>query len=178
MDYEFWWSKIQHGNQDAFNDLFRALYPELKAYGMKIAPREDLVQDAIQKLFVKLWKRKDTLGQVKSVKSYILKGYRRTLIDLLAAEQRRARLTSPGEQAFHLSPEDLKIYHQEQEQQARQLSTLLSQLPEKQREIIYLRFYNQLSFQEIADILDINYQTARNYGSKAIRYLSEHWKPD
>mgnify|MGYP001801424354 CR=1 FL=1 len=102
--------------------MFRALYPELKAYGMKIAPREDLVKDAIQKLFVKLWERKNTLGQVKSVKSYMLKAYRRTLVDLLAAEQKRARQTIPLDVGFHLSPEDLIVYHQEQEHQAGQLS--------------------------------------------------------
>lgn len=152
------------------------MYPELKAYGMKIVQREDLVKEAIQKLFVKLWERRKAIGQLNSVKSYILKAYRRTLIDLMAAEQRRARQLLPSV-GFYLSPEDLQIYQQEQERKAQQLSQLLGQLPDKQREIIYLRFYNRLSFLEIADILELNYQTVRNYASKAIRYLSEHWKP-
>lgn len=167
---------MQEGDQEAFNRLFRVLYPELKAYGMKIAQREDLVKDAIQKLFVKIWERRENLGQLKSVKSYVLKAYRRTLIDLLAAEQKRARQNpSPG--VFQLSPEDLKIYQENQKYRAEQLSKLLGKLPDKQREIIYLRFYNHLSFLEIAEILDVNYQTVRNYASKALRYLTDHWRP-
>lgn len=144
---------------------------------MKVAQREDLVKDAIQKLFVKIWERKEQWGQVKSVKSYILKAYRRTLVDLLAAEQKRDKQTLPP-LAFQLSPEDLKIHQQDQEQRAQQLAELLGQLPDKQREIIYLRFYNQLSFLEIAEILEINYQTVRNYASKALRKLMDNWKPD
>lgn len=168
---------MQEGDQEAFNHLFRVMYPELKAYGMKVAQREDLVKDAIQKLFVKIWERKARLGQVKSVKSYMMKAYRRTLIDLLTAEQKRGKQTLPS-LPFQLSPEDLKIHQQDQQHRAEQLAELLSKLPEKQREIIYLRFYNQLSFLEIAEILEVNYQTVRNYASKAIRTLTDNWKPD
>lgn len=174
MNYKLWWTQIQEGNKDAFNRLFRSLYPELKAYGMKISQREDLVQEAIQRLFIKLWERRKGLGIAQSIKGYIMKAFRRTLIDLLTAEQKRATLTA-APISFQLSPEDLKIYQQEQEERAGQISMLLQKLPENQREVIYLRFYNRLSYPEIAEIMGMNYQTVRNYGSKAIRFLTNQW---
>ena len=142
---------------------------------MKISQREDLVQEAIQRLFIKLWERREKSGGVQSVKGYILKAFRRTLVDLLTAEQKRVTLATASI-PFQLSPEDLKIYQQEKEGRAEQISMLLQRLPENQREVIYLRFYNRLSYPEIAEIMGMNYQTVRNYGSKAIRTLTEQWK--
>lgn len=176
LNYKLCWTQIQEGNKDAFNRLFRSLYPELKAYGLKISQREDLVQEAVQRLFIKLWERRKRLGSVQSVKGYILKAFRRTLIDLLTAEQKRTTLATTAPFSFQLSPEDLKIHQQEQEKQAEQISMLLQKLPENQREVIYLRFYNRLSYPEIAEIMGMNYQTVRNYGSKAIRALIKQWK--
>ena len=51
------------------------------------------------------------------------------------------------------------------------LLAALDELSPRQREIIYLRFYQNLSYEEIADIMDLNYQTSRNLLYKAIRSL-------
>jgi len=169
------WKKIKKGDKNAFNQLFKLYYSDLKAYGIKIAGQETYAKEAIQLLFVKIWEKRTTLNEVTSVKSYILSAYRRTLIDLLQAEKKQHLFidTTPS---FIIAPSELSIFQQEKKAQATQLTTLLNQLPAKQKEIIYLRFYNQLSYLEIAEIVDLNYQSVRNYSVKAIRFLRKNWK--
>lgn len=169
------WNQLQQGQQEAFNQIFRSYYVDLKAYGIKISHNEELAKEAIQILFVKIWERREQLGVVNSIKAYLLRAYRRNLIDLLEAEQKRRRQTYP-QAAFHISPEELSIYRDQQQAQAKQITALLNRLPDKQKEIIYLRFYNQLSYIEIAEILDLNYQTVRNYGVKAMKFLAKEWE--
>lgn len=175
MNATLLWQQIQQGNKNAFNQLFKLYYTDLKAYGMKVVGQEDLAEEGIQMLFTKIWEKRTTLKEVTTVKSYLLRAYRRTLIDLVQSEKKqdRKRFNRP---TFQISPEELFLFHQAQEKQAKQLAELLNQLPTKQKEIIYLRFYNQLSYLEIAEIIDLNYQSVRNYGVKAIQFLRKNWK--
>lgn len=175
MDTVLLWQKIKNGDKTAFNQLFKWYYADLKAYGIKIAGQENDAQEAIQLLFVKIWEKRNTLNEVISIKSYLLKAYRRTLIDFLQAEKKQQSLVVPNS-TFIIAPSELKMFHQAKTAQAEQLAKLLNQLPDKQKEIIYLRFYNQLSYLEIAEIIDLNYQSVRNYSVKAIKFLRKNWQ--
>lgn len=53
------------------------------------------------------------------------------------------------------------------------LRKALANLPDHQREIIYLRYYEEMSYKEICQVLDINHQVARNYASRAIKQLKK-----
>lgn len=170
MDSKNAWQKIVNGDQEAFNALFRKIYPELKVYGMALSNNEPLVQDALQNLFVKLWGRRTQLGHIESIKHYLYRSFRNTLLDLIKEEQKYLGL----DQAQLETKESFISLASEDEQsilEAKNISYLLEQLPIKQKEIIYLRFYNHLSFKEIAEIMDLRYQTVRNYSVKAIQFL-------
>jgi len=169
------WQKIKKGDKNAFSQLFKLYYSELMAYGIKIAGQETYAKEAIQLLFVKIWEKRETLNDVTSVKSYLLRAYRHTLIDLLQTEKKEHQLTDKTS-SFIIAPSELSIYQQEKIAEATHLVFLINQLPTKQKEIIYLRFYNQLSYLEIAEIIDLNYQSVRNYSVKAIRFLRKNWQ--
>jgi len=169
------WRKLKNGDKNAFSQLFKLYYTDLKAYGIKIAGQEAYAKEAIQLLFIKIWEKRNTLNEVTSVKSYLLSAYRRTLIDLLQAEKKQ-HLLKENTPSFTIAPSELKIFQQDKKAQAIRLTALLNQLPAKQKEIIYLRFYNQLSYLEIAEIIDLNYQSVRNYSVKAIKFLRKNWE--
>ena len=175
MDTTELWQKIKKGDKNAFSQLFKLYYSDLMAYGIKIAGQETYAKEAIQLLFVKIWNKRATLKEITSVKSYLLTAYRRTLIDFLATEKKQQQLTATTP-TFTIAPSDLQIIQQDKKIQVTRLAELLNQLPTKQKEIIYLRFYNHLSYLEIAEIIDLNYQSVRNYSVKAIRFLRENWQ--
>ena len=71
MNTALLWQKIKEGDKNAFNQLFKCYYTDLKAYGIKIAGQEAFAKEAIQLLFVKIWEKRATLKEVTSIKSYL-----------------------------------------------------------------------------------------------------------
>ena len=160
---------MQEGNQEAFSALFKIYYPELKAYGKKMSGREALAQEGIQLLFLKIWERKHQLSAAQNPKAYLLKAYRSMLLDLLAKEQKRTHQQT--EVALQFSLQEFPFFQNNAPSPPSSIHLFINQLSEKQREIIYLKFYNDLTYQEIAEVLNINYQTVRNYMVKALTSL-------
>lgn len=173
------WSSFKSGNKDAFNFIFSSNVKVLYAYGEKITRDKALVQDCIQDLFIDLWRRRESLGDTDSIKFYLFKSLRRSLLRKLAGEAKFIRKNiTDGEQAFtiELSVEETLILEQFSEDRIKYLSNALERLSNRQREVIYLKFYQKLSSQEIADTLGIDITSCYNLISRAIESLREALK--
>ena len=166
------WRAFQQGSERSFTYLHDTYYNRLYFYGLKIIPDDALVKNAIQELFFQLWKRRRRLSPVKSVKHYLLCAFRRHLYRLLKKEQQQRRLVETNEtDCFVFSTEDL-VVHEETERLTRaRLARSLNQLPARQRELIYLRYTAGLTPTEIAELLQMNYQSVINTLTRAIASL-------
>jgi RNA polymerase sigma factor (sigma-70 family) len=106
------------------------------------------------------------------VKAYLYKAYRRTLLDLVQ-DQRRSfsdqELPAPYDLEF--SAEEILVQQQSEQAERERIAYVLNSLTKRQKEIIYLRFYKELSYEEIADVLRINNQSVRNCVHEAITVL-------
>ena len=167
------WHKFKGGDKKALAFIFKSYYSDLKAYGLKLTANEEMTKEAIQILFLKLWEKKNNLPDVHSPKAYLITTFRRTLIDLLRIEKKDSAFKK--EFSFHFSEKEWPVLNFTPTDN-KELTKLINQLNPKQKEIIYLKFYNKLSYLEIAEALDINYQTVRNYMTKAIKFLRNHLK--
>jgi len=76
-------------------------------------------------------------------------------------------------QHYEFSIEEIMINDSLSEQKRQALKKAIGKLNANQREILYLKFYNNLSYQEISEILNISYQTVRNYMSQALKALKK-----
>ena len=148
-----------------FEEMYLRYFPILLVYGKTITPNEVIIEDTIQELFITLWRKRDRLGIKSSIDNYLFVSFRNNLHRKLKEMQlkkvaidNRAR-TSETEQVGH---------HKE-----KQLTLLLQELPPRQREVIFLRYYQNKSYQEIAQILGIGYQVARNFSYRAIKSLKK-----
>ena len=88
LNAQLLWQQMQQGNQEAFAALFKTYYSELKVYGTKFSGSPELAQEGIQLLFLKIWERKHRLSTVQNPRSYLLRAYRTTLLDLLKQNQK------------------------------------------------------------------------------------------
>lgn len=68
----------------AFEQLFKEYADALFAYGLKFCGDSNLVEDAIQNLFLKLIKNNTDISSVNNVKAYMFCSYRRKLLELLS----------------------------------------------------------------------------------------------
>ncbi len=167
-----WKGLCEDGEPQALQALFFLFYDDLFAYTFRLLKTSDLARDAIQNAFADLWQYRHKLAADAVVKAYLFRAVRNHAIKLLRAQ----RPTIPVEDIEHqlfFEPEELQL-ESATHLQKQKITTLLNDLSPRQREILYLKFYDNLSYQEIAEVLDINYQSVVNHAHKAILKLRQH----
>lgn len=168
------WESFLQGDQDAFGLLFRSVYPHLYQYGSKICRDPALLEDTIQELFLDIWKSRNPTPAI-SVRAYLLKALKYKLVKEMNRHHTTGLPDNLEAGAFELDHETLLIAKQEDEERASKVGSFLQQLSNRQKEIIYLKFYQNLSYEEVSAIMNINYQAARNLLYQAIRALKKQW---
>lgn len=171
------WSNLREGDQEAISKLFCRFYSQLYNYGFNIVARNDLVKDCIQELFLTLWKKRNTINQSHSVKAYLLSSYRRIIFRRLDKQKNRAERNHEYESNFFddvYNIEELMIHFETDKKRKKQLAKAIGSLSKRQREAIYLKFYNGLSSREIALIMDVNKQSVYNHVSQAINKMQNY----
>lgn len=166
------WEAYQKGDHESFALLFRRYYEPLIQYGSKLTSNNDLLEDCIQELFTELWQNKSQT-QVQSVKAYLFKSLK---YKLYRAHQKRT--TGPfnenfNESLFELSHENFLVGREQDAEKTARVLKALEQLSNRQKEIIYLKFYQELNYDEVSEIMNINYQAARNLLYQSIKSLKK-----
>ncbi len=167
------WTLFLGGSEQAFNLLVDRHYGSLFRYGTKMQPDTDAVKDCMQELFIGLWNRRKTLSGVDQVRFYLMKSLRRDLHRLAQKSGQTVELLDQQPFDVVFSAEQLLIAEDEQAENARRVSRLLNQLTPRQKEAIYLKFYENLDNARIAELMSINYQVVTNMISLALRRLRE-----
>ena len=168
------WELLRTGSREALNKLFKLHYSALFDYGRKLVSDSDLVKDAIQKLFLRLWKTHANLGSADSVEAYLLVSLRRIL--LRKVKKRHKRFERNKTYLDHLftasfSAEELIIRDERDHQKKQKLQEAVNKLNGRQKEALFLRYYHGLTNKEIALVMDINQQSVRNHLSRALKSL-------
>ena len=170
------WRNFRNGDSDALAQIFREQYDSLYYYGMKLTRDEDLVKDCIQNVFLKLWTRRDQLGEIRYVKAYLLKTLQRHISDEAVASGKKKNLQTDLVYEFDItfSHEDFLIAAQISKEQGEALARFLNQLSKRQREALFLKFYEGLDYEKIADVMALNVQSVRNLIHQSLKSLKEH----
>lgn len=167
------WQEFKQGNTQALSRIFLAFYDDLFAYGKKICSSEEQVKDCIQNLFYKLWKNKENLDAVACIKPYLFKSLRHIISDELEAQHRKRNLHKAQSINYEIvfSQEDFLISEQLSLEQHTQILAALNKLSSRQREAIYLRFFEGLDYEKISEIMVINIQSVRNLIHQSFKVL-------
>lgn len=150
------------GDREALGAVFEFYFRDLYAYGSKIFPVKELVKDYIQELFVRLWETRSRLGEVKNLKSYLLVCLKRDLLHAIKSTHYNQFDADYENPLFVISAEDFMIEKEEGHHLCKQVADSLDKLTARQREVIYLRFYHNLDFSQISDVMEMNIQSVRN----------------
>jgi RNA polymerase sigma factor (sigma-70 family) len=170
------WQDFIRGDEQAFASLFRKYHKSLCHYAYKIIPDKELVKDCVQEVFIYLWQNRKKLVYTDAIQYYLIKSLRGKLLRMLNKRAKHRMETLAGDAftfEFTFSFEDTLILEQARREQQEQLLRALNQLSKRQREIIYLKFFNNLSYEQIADITGLTYQVTRNYVFQAIKVLRQ-----
>lgn len=163
------WSACLDGDTNALKKLHDSLFHGLVLYAQKLLQDEDLADDAVQNLFIKLWEKRQSIGQIKMVKSYCYTALRRQILNQLRdLKLRKFKITFSKETDIEFSHEEIIIKKESDSHKKQQILDLLNQLPKRQKELIYLHYFEGLEYNQIAEIMQVNYQSVLNLKQKAI----------
>lgn len=168
-----YWNDFIDGDKQAFEQIYRALLPSLYEYGMRRVKDEDYVRDSIQDVFIKFWENRSKLRSISNPKHYLLVALKNSLLN---TQLRDGKLSSFGEKDdFQLTfdVESTYIAAEEQQTTALKLIQALEQLTGKQKEVIFLRYFEELSYEEISVLTNISVKSLYKLNNRAMEALKD-----
>ena len=174
------WSSFRNGSDAAFAYIYRQHVKVLFAYGIKIVRDRVIVEDCIHDLFIELWERKVFLSNTDSIKLYLLKSLKRKILKAIQNNNRlpgKVEITEEYNFTIEFSHETALVNQQFTLEQEARLKQAIDKLSKNQREIIFLKFYAGLSYEEIAILMAINYQSVKNLMFRSMKTLRTEFDP-
>lgn len=173
LDAEIW-ERFKSGEEKAFSYIFDTYHLPLCEYGQRFTSDESLVLDSIQDLFFELARKKDKLSSTDNILFYLLKSLRLKIFANLRKNNRKVETVLDDERLdeFRLSY-TTEVDQEEKELRLDRLAQAINDLPPRLKETIYLKFYKNLSNKEVAEVMQVNYQSVGNSVQKAIGKLKE-----
>lgn len=165
--------KIKEGDIKTFEEVFRHYYAPLCFYSLGIIGRKDVAEEVVQELFYVLWKDRQEIQVLRSVKSYLYGAVRNQSLQYLehrdVRERHRQAVLQAEENEQDLAP-DLQLEYKELENV---INRTLNQLPERRLRIFKMHRMEGKKYKEIADYLALSVKTIEAEMTKAYQVLRQ-----
>ena len=160
------------GDTDAFHSIHGALFGGLYDYALKLLRDGQMADDAVQELFLRVWVKRSVIGPLQKVKPYFFTALRRQILNQLRNRQLRdLRIGSLPKPDIDFSPEEIVVRNEEYSSLQAKIAAVLNELPKRQREVIYLHYFEEMDYAQIAEVMGIHYQSVLNLTQKALQKL-------
>lgn len=167
------WRLVTAGNEQAFLELFKQEYQHLFAYGFSMTADRELTKDCIQELFLELWEKRTTLNnEVSNIRSYLFTWLRRKISFQVSKDQKR-RLLAGDPDASEPSYEELLVAMETSAEKKAKLSKALTALSGQQLQMLRLKFFENMSYVDIAQREKLSQRTVYNLVYEALKRLRQ-----
>lgn len=168
------WQVFRAGNKQAYAVIYERYVPMLLSYGRKMTTDAPRIEDAIQDLFIELWKGRANLSPTTSIQFYLFRALRNKLSRLQRIpSEENINDSLAHENLLSVPLEEEWIAEEEASERAELLRNAIGQLSQRQQEAIHLRYYQHFDSRQIADLMNINDQSVRNLLHIALRSLKQ-----
>jgi RNA polymerase sigma factor (sigma-70 family) len=168
--------RLQLNDEEALAGLMKIYYADLYNYASRFSRDESLVKDCIQEVFISLWQRRQSGPEILSLKYYFIRAIKNKMLKALHRNRAASSRLEEEYDFFHeFSIEKIIIDKQISEERSEKLKRTLAQLSKRQKEIIYLKYYQYLDHGQIAELMNISRQSVYNLLHEAIQKLRSFW---
>ncbi|MDR1746410.1 MAG: sigma-70 family RNA polymerase sigma factor [Tannerella sp.] len=166
------WSKFLEGDDKDIEALYNEFVNPLFTFGMCFSFNEEMVKDGIQDLFAKLIYCRKRLKPVENVRIYLYSALKNILYNSYKKEARYYQIDTI-EPVFYteFTPETRLIESERLYEQKKCIARMMESITPRQREILYYRFIEELSYEEICQLMQMNYQSVRNLLHRTLQKL-------
>nr|WKN38525.1 RNA polymerase sigma-70 factor [Tunicatimonas sp. TK19036] len=152
---------------------FRDYYAPLCKTVHKMVRSSAIAEDIVQDVFVKVWRNRAQLDQQQSIKSYLYRAAINTALNYLEKTKPNTSLDDTFEHAWSANDTDNMLAYQETEQR---IQAAIDTLPPKCKVVFMLSRFEDQSYAEIAQALDISVKAVEKHMGKALKILREQLK--
>ena len=168
------WKLFLEGDDQAYSWIYTHYIQVLYNYGLQITPDSEIVKDCIQDVFVKIYKAKKKLTVPQNPKVYLMIALKNNIYNTFNQE----RLQKNYAFSLYKTEEQLTVKNEFIDQEARHeemnnIKRMMKILTPRQREVIYYRFIEELSYDDICQIMGLNYQSAYNLLQRSLQKIRE-----
>ena len=168
------WNAFRQGSREALDYIFKHHASNLFAYGSRFSKDQEIVLDCIQDLFVELWNRRQSLSETTSIKFYLLKSLRRRIARTLHGIKRLETISDEAqylEDKMNFSAEHFLVSQETDQFRKASLKVAIEGLTKRQRESIYLKFFQGLDNESIASVMGLSEASVHTLVSQSIKAL-------
>lgn len=176
MDQNLNIHKIQKGDLDEFEKLFRTLYPRLISLGIRFLPIY-IVEDLVQDVFTGYWEEKENL-ELQKIESFFYKSLQNKCLNYIKHKQVEEKYVAIQKIAqerlnyFQQNTEESKLLRSINDQELKeQLELELEKLPKRMSEAFRLCYFEDLTHKEISDKMGISVRTVENHIYKVLEKI-------
>jgi len=176
---DFLWRSFLKGDDKNFSIIYQQHIEELFSYVLKLSPDREIVKDCIQEVFIDLFQKRNKIDiEIKNLKSYLFVALRNCIIKKITQTRKYEPLElneDKKEIKFHVeySFQDKLIELEISNEIKNKLRNAINNLPDRQKEIIYLKFEEEMNYDQIAKVLKISIESARKPMYRALLSLRE-----
>lgn len=176
-----WLQRLQQNDELALGQLMEKFYTGLYNYAKRFADGdEELVKDAIQEVFISLWQTRATSTSILSIQFYLLRAVKNKVLKALHQKRKETSFKAKEEYEFAIefSIENKIIEQQLLEENSARIKNILAGMSSRQKEIIFLKFYQQLDHGQIAELMSISRQSVYNLLHESLQKIKTCWQKE
>lgn len=167
------WNDVFGNNQTGLKKVYDEYFDILYRFGCSFYSDNMVVEDCIQDLFLSIWQKRDTLKKPENIKAYLIMALRNNILSKIKSNSKTQvqEIDDRIMSGCQISIEHKLIDSEMKDDRFGKLAEASKNLKPRQKEILYLKFSQGLDYDEISEIMDINYQSARNLLHRTLNKL-------
>jgi RNA polymerase sigma-70 factor (ECF subfamily) len=163
--------QFNQGDTEAFTTIYTRYYCTLYYFVKRFIPEREDAEDITADVFVKLWKLRANLQTIKNIEAFLYITGRNACLDFLRHIQRRHLRQKELLQALLQEPEEGILEDDVKTLVLRTIHAEIEKLPRSCRTVFKMSYIEGMSNSEIAEALNINNQSVRNFKLRAVKLL-------
>jgi RNA polymerase sigma-70 factor (ECF subfamily) len=167
-------TRLKNGDMLAFDRVYELYSHKLFSFVFKILKNEAEADDIVQEVFVKIWESRHKLEDNKLLNSYIFTIAYNNSIDLIRKRINSTKYLEHLKNSASINVSPNIVSQIEFNELNNQAENLISNLPERQKQVYLLHREEGLTYPEIAKKLGISKNTVENHMAKALKYLRQN----
>lgn len=165
-----WIQKIQKGDEQAFEDLFKEHYYQLSRFAWRYVKSKAIAEELVQEVFANIWENREDWSPTGPIKPYLYQAVKHQSLDHLKHQEVKQKYDPKWVEKKENPTIDFEDpRHKKQLRKA--IMKEVEALPSRSKMTYKLHRHDGLTYKEIAEVMDISVKTVESQMTRTLKRL-------